>query len=338
MNIKNIKIKILIWYSTIVLIVLATLAVSVVYVFGEGIYDSIEELEHILFISIPIIVLLFIISGWFIIGDILKRVQNIINEVNAIQGSDLDKRLSLTNSSDEIEELIITFNSMLNRIDRSFSKVKRFSHDVSHELKTPLTVLRGEMELGLRKTRTIKEYKNILNISLEELQQLQELIDSLLFLSNSNQQDIVSSFEEVQVDETLLDVVSEYRVLLDGKNITIEFLFFNSVITNAHPILLKILIKNIISNSIKYSNKNSKIEISLDKEKLIITDHGIGIKEEDLKNVFDRFYRVDTARSRGGYGLGLSIVENISILHGFKVNLQSKLGLGSTFYIYFNNK
>ena len=337
MNLTNIKIKILVSYAIIVLVVLATLAISVVYVFGENIYDSMEELEHILFISIPLLVLLFVFSAWFLIHNLLKRVQNIINEANEIQADDLSKRLTSTNSSDELEELIITFNSMLDRIEESFNKTKRFSNDVSHELKTPLTVLRGEIELGLRKNRSVDEYKDILNSGLEETKQLQELIDSLLFLSNNNQEELISSFVPIDIDEVVIDTIVTFNDISKSKNISIEFDEFENIVSNGHPFLIKILISNIIENSIKYSHKDSRIQISLKNNELIIKDFGIGIKDEDIKNIFDRFYRVDEVRGRSGYGLGLSIVKQIVTLHNYKTEVKSKYGECTSFKVILSN-
>ena len=113
MNLKNIKIKLLFLYSIVVLVILSTFAVSVVYVFGDDMYETMEELEHVLFISIPLIGLLFVFVGWFIVNNVLKRVSNVIDEVNQIDINDLNKRLTLSSSNDEIEELIITFNTLL---------------------------------------------------------------------------------------------------------------------------------------------------------------------------------------------------------------------------------
>ncbi|HIP11889.1 MAG TPA: HAMP domain-containing protein [Arcobacter sp.] len=324
MNLNNIKIKLLLWYSAIILLVLATLAISIAYVFGKGSYNTLEELEHILFLTIPIIVLLFILSGWFIVNNVLKRVQSVIDEVENIKADDLEKRLDTSNSNDEIEKLIVTFNSMLGRLENSFSKIKRFSHDVSHELKTPLTVVMGEIELGLRKDRTKEEYKEILKTLHEETKQQQELIDSLLFLSNSNEVQIKEQFTELDLDELIIDTISANKHLSSAKKIKFEFFKFENVKVQGHTSLLKILLTNIIQNSIKYSNKNSKIEICLDENSFTIKDYGIGIKKEDLSKIFDRFYRVDESRARGGHGLGLSIVKSISILHNFKIELTSK--------------
>ena len=204
-------------------------------------------------------------------------------------------------------------------------KIKRFSNDVSHELKTPLTVIRGEIELGLRKDRTKEEYKEILKSSLTESIQLQELIDSLFFLSNSNKQEIVSKFETLEIDEIIIDILSEYKQLTNEKNITIEFKSLENVSTLGDLLLVKIMIGNIIQNSIKYSNNNSKIIISLQNKTLVIKDFGIGIDQKNIKNIFDRFYRVDESRGRGGYGLGLSIVKNISDIHNYTLDIKSEL-------------
>jgi len=221
-------------------------------------------------------------------------------------------------------QLIVTFNSMFARLEESFIKIKRFSHDVSHELKTPLTVILGEIELGLRKDRTKEEYIEILNILQEEVKGQQELIDSLLFLSNSNELQSKELFENIDIDELIIDTITLNKHLASSKNINFDFIKFENVKKEGHTSLLKILLGNIIQNSIKYSNKNSKIEIYLDDEKCIIKDYGIGVQEEHLCKIFDRFYRVDESRGRGGYGLGLSIVQSIASLHNFNIEVKSK--------------
>jgi len=302
----------------------------------DKIYDSLNNLKITLFILVPCILLLSILIGFFIIKSSMIPVKKVIDEVKSIGVNDLDKRIASNNSNDEIEELITTFNDMLNRLDDSVSKIKQFSHDASHELRTPLTVLRGEMELGLRKDRTVSEYRRIMNTSLEETKQLQELIDSLLFLSNSNSFEIQEQFESLDIDEILMDIISEYTYLTKEKDITIEFLSFENVKVIGQVNLVKILIANIIQNSIKYSNKDSQILISLDNDILKIKDFGIGIKEEDITRVFDRFYRVNEARSRGGYGLGLSIVKNIADVHSFKLDVKSIYGEYTEFIVFFS--
>ena len=175
-------------------------------------------------------------------------------------------------------------------------------------------------------TSPLRKKPDILENSLEETKQLQELIDSLLFLSNSNEKDIQNRFEDIEIDEIIIDILSENKKLTLEKNIVIEFKEFNNTICHGHALLIKILVSNIIQNSLKYSNKDSKIIIDLKDDTLLIEDFGIGIKEDDLKNIFDSFYRVNKARGRGGYGLGLSIVKNIALLHHFKLDVTSTIG------------
>jgi len=264
-----------------------------------------------------------IIIGYFIIKNALLPVKKTIDDVKTMEINKLQKRLTSHTANDEIEELVITFNFMLDKLDDSFSKIKRFSNDVSHELKTPLTVIRGEIELGLRKDRANEEYKNILDSILEETKVLQDLIDSLLFLSKSNDKEIKSKFEGIELDEIITDAISTNKQLIKQKQIKIEIEKLESVSCNGHPLLLKILVGNILQNAIKYSHKNSIVEIYLDKNILTIKDYGIGIKNNDLGNIFDRFYRVDKSRARGGYGLGLSIVKSIAILHNLTITVDS---------------
>ena len=227
---------------------------------------------------------------------------------------------------------------MLEKLENSFYKIKRFSNDVSHELKTPLTVIRGEIELGLRKDRSNEQYKDILNLVLQETKSLQNLIDSLLFLSESNEKEIKAKSQDIELDEIITDVISQNKQLIEEKNIIFEFIHLENVICQGHPLLLKILVGNIIQNAIKYSHKGSKIEIYLDQDMLKIKDYGIGIKEEDIANIFDRFYQVDKARGRNGYGLGLSIVKNIASLYGFTITIESQYNKFTQFTINLHKK
>lgn len=339
---KNIKTKLLFWYSIIITIILAIFSFIVLDEFTKlileketHIYTSIKHLENILIIWIPILLMISIIIGHFIIKNALIPVKKTIDEVKNIEANQLQKRLTSHTSNDEIEKLVMTFNFMLDKLDDSFSKIKRFSNDVSHELKTPLTVIRGEIELGLRKNRTNEEYKAILKSTLEETKLLQELINSLLFLSNSNNNEIQENFEIVELDEVVTDVISQNKQLIKEKNIKFNFKNFDSVSCSGHPVLLRILVGNIIQNAIKYSHKNSVVEIYLDEDILTIKDYGVGIPSSEIENIFDRFYRVDKSRGRGGYGLGLSIVRSICELHKFQITVDSQYNKYTKFSIDF---
>jgi len=323
-NLKSIKAKLLIYSTTIILLTFLSFILAILYIKSDGSYQTIEEYEHILFILIPILFLLMIAVAWVILTKILNKVQNIIDEVANIKIDDFSTRLSVQNTNDEIDEIIITFNNMLEKIEQSVNKIKRFSNDVSHELKTPLTVIIGELEVGLRKSRTNDEYKQILSTSLEETKVLKNLIDNLLFLSNMDKKTIQDRFELIDIDEVLLDIISSFKILLEEKNIKVNFIDFENISIKANTQLIKVMLSNIVQNSIKYSNNNSTIDIHLKNNICTIKDYGIGIKDEYLNKVFDKFYRVDESRTRGGYGLGLCIVKDISSLHDIDINITSK--------------
>ncbi len=335
---KNIKTKLLVWYSITIVIVLFIFSYIIVNEFTKlvkqqetPIDTSIQHLESLLILWIPILLIISIVIGYFIIKNALIPVKKTIDEVKEIEANKLEKRLTPHTSNDEIDELVTTFNFMLDKLDDSFSKIKQFSNDVSHELKTPLTIIRGEIELGLRKERTNNEYKNILESTLEETKKLQDLIDSLLFLSKTDSSEIKSKFILVDIDDIITDVIASNKLEIKEKNLQFIFEKFENINCLCHPLLLKILIGNLIHNAIKYSNKDSNIEIYLDNNSFTIKDYGIGIKKEAIKNVFDRFYRVDKARGKSGYGLGLSIVKSIAKLHNFSIDITSKYNICTKF-------
>ncbi|MEA3354586.1 MAG: histidine kinase dimerization/phospho-acceptor domain-containing protein [Campylobacterota bacterium] len=230
---------------------------------NDKINKPLNNLKNTLFILVPVTFIFSIIIGYFIIRNSLKPVKSVIDKVNTIEVEDLKKRIDTLDSKDEIDELINTFNSMLQRLDESVAKIKRFSNDVSHELKTPLTVIRGEMEIGLRKDRSVDEYKKIISSSLEETKDLQQLIENLLFLSNANHNELIETFDEIDIDELIIDIISQNNTILNDKNIEIELTEFKHCIKKGNIHLLKILFRNLFQNAIKYSNKNSKIEITL---------------------------------------------------------------------------
>lgn len=312
--------------------------IEVASTLNDKIEPSLIHLKNILITLIPMLLLLSIIAGYLIIKNSLTPVKKTIDEVKDIELHKLEKRIKSYTSKDEIEELVMTFNFLLDKLDDSFSKIKRFSNDVSHELKTPLTVIRGEIELGLRKERSNEEYKNILESTLEETKSLQELINSLLFLSQTNDENIIHKFKTVELDEIITDVISFNKKLIKEKSVQFEFKEFDSVKCQGNPILLKILFGNLIENAIKYSHNNSKIEIYLNKDVFKIKDYGIGIKGSDINNIFDRFYRIDASRARGGYGLGLSIANSIVKIHNFKIEVESEFNKYTEFTVIISNK
>jgi heavy metal sensor kinase len=275
-----------------------------------------------------------------------------------ITSQNLNQRISPPKVKDEISRLIETFNGMISRLDQSFRQIKQFSSDASHELKTPLTILKGEVEVMLRKERTQQEYQQTLKSNLEEINRMSQIVEDLLLLSKADTGQIKLNKGDINLTEILTEVVAQMDMLARCKRLHLSA-------SNNHQdvhifgdaLRIRELFINLIENGIKYTEEGGSIRITLQKEyppqarhqsdrvekererfvKIIVSDTGIGISKEDQEKIFNRFFRVDKARSReqGGSGLGLSICKWIVEAHQGEIRVDSELGKGSSFIVKF---
>lgn len=229
----------------------------------------------------------------------------------------------------------------LDPIKKMVDEQKEFVSNASHELRTPLTSLMTEIEVALRdKKINLKTAKNLLSSNLEEVKKMNKLSNYLLKLNKFGTKDndqFQSEFEEVDLGKVALEAIDKITPLATKRGIKIiEDLKSIKVKGSSESLTELALI--LLDNAIKYSKKSGKVEVKTKDSSLIVSDHGIGISEEDLPHIFDRFYRADTSRSKDGvdgYGLGLSIAKSIADLHGAKIKVDSKEGLGTTFSVVF---
>ncbi|MBD3414168.1 MAG: HAMP domain-containing protein [Candidatus Aminicenantes bacterium] len=280
-------------------------------------------------------------GGNFIIRKALLPVVNVAQTANQISTDDLSHRIETKKRTDEIGVLVETFNEMITRLDKSVKKIKRFSGDVSHELRTPLTNIRGEIEVSLRKERAFDEYKKTLNSVLEETHHMEKIIDDLLLLSRTESLNKETLTEEVSLDEVLLQVYERFEQPASKKNIHLNIKKVTPVTIKGQKALIARLFSNLIDNALQYTKEGGRVDLSLNKDReygiLKISDTGIGIPEESIPFVFDRFYVVEQSRSKesGGVGLGLSIVKRIVDIHGAVIHIQSQMNKGTDFEIRF---
>lgn len=294
-----------------------------------------ETLLISLLIANPIILVLFFFIANLLISRTLLPMEDVIESVNSLCGHKLSERINNNKIPMEIQKLVDTFNRLLENLEESFDRISSFSSDASHELKTPLTVIRGEIEVALRQKRESEEYKVVLEESLQETIHMQEIIDQLFFISKWGSTEYINNKEEIYLDEILTDVVKQINKFALTKSIKVTIRNIIPVTIYTNETLMKIAISNIFRNAIIYSNEFSEVIASISEQNnhyiLKIEDYGCGIAQENLSFIFDRFFRVDKIRSRkeSGTGLGLSIVKTILDIHSYEIDVKSVLNKGT---------
>jgi len=322
----------------------------------EDVEDALNTLSIILMITVPLALMVASLGGQFLANKALKPVDQITKTARMITSQNLNQRINPPKVRDEISRLIETFNEMISRLDQSFRKIKQFGTDASHELKTPLTILKGEVEVSLRKERTPQEYEQTLKSNLEEINRMSQIVDDLLLLSKADIGEIRLNQKNINLTEILSEVVAQVNILAQSKNLHIGTSnHYEDIHMVGDGLRIRELFLNLIENGIKYTEEGGSIHITVTKDrsshtnnlsawaegtqvefaKIVISDTGIGIAKEDQERIFDRFFRVDKARSReqGGSGLGLSICKWIVEAHGGEIKVESEFGKGSSFIV-----
>lgn len=303
-----------------------------------------HEFKNILRFGLPAVLIMAIFAGLFFTSRALRPVQEMIQFTNRLGASDLHKRVPLPNSRDEIRKLGETINEMLERIEKAFASQERFVADASHQLLTPLTILKGEIETNARAT-TDEEQRKIYKSLLQEVDSLSKIVKDMLLLARIDAGEGALQFSEIYLDEILIDVISRLQKISKTKNIQITLDFLNQ--DQRQPILgdadlLTNLVMNLIENSIKYSKENQNIVVKLEwlksANRLSIEDFGQGIPEKLLPQIFNRFSRADTSSHTKGFGLGLAIAQKIANLHKSEIKFVAKTSQGTLVELVFNNK
>ena len=304
----------------------------------EDFDETIRKLLLIMIISIPTSIIVTIIVGYFMAKKALRPVDQIRRAAVKISSSNLDEKIDITGRRDELGRLAETFNAMIGRLKDAFQRINQFSIDVSHELKTPLTILKGETEVALRKEREKDDYQKLLLSNLEEIDRMSCIIDDLLLLSKADTKEIKLNMEEVALRDLIMDVCMNMKVVADKKSVELQMSELEDVRLKGDELKLRRMLLNVVENGIKYSHVGGKVSVSSyvndGYARIDVKDDGIGISEEDIKYVFDRFYRADRSRKReSGSGLGLSISRWIAGAHKGSIEVKSQPAQGSVFTI-----
>jgi two-component system sensor histidine kinase ArlS len=303
-------------------------------------YLKLENLLETCIIVFIVSILLLYIVGRFFSKKAFEPIVEMTDKAKTISATNLHLRLYTNESKDEISELATTFNKMLNRLENSFDSQKQFVSNISHELRTPLSAIITELELSTNKERNNDEYKIVILNTLQDAKKLAKLSNSLLDFAKANYDPSEIAFKQVRIDEILLDARQQVQKSNPNYNVAIhfenDFEDDDQITVNGNEYLLKVSFVNLLENGCKFSENNqSKVVISLRKEKIILqfTDNGIGILEEDLKNIFKPFYRGLNKIYADGNGIGLSLTQKIISLHKGTISVISDKKSGTIFTV-----
>jgi len=311
-----------------------------IVVYKKDIDNKIENFEDVLLFLIPVLSILLIFLASKMLDKIIIPINDLLRATQKVTVNDLSGTIPLPKDDDEIKALVVSFNTMIERLREGVETLDRFNCDVSHELKTPLTVIKGEVEVTLRKPRGPREYQGSMQKILYETESIQQIVERLLLLTRYSKGNIKESFEESSLDAILIAVIDKYSVQLEEKVLRLVVERLEPATMPANPSLIHATFSNLIDNAIKFTPSGKQIHISLYKKQkihFVIKDEGIGISQEEIGKVTDRFYRVDESRSREtrGFGLGLSIVENSVKLHDGTMQIESMIDRGTRVEILF---
>ena len=305
-------------------------------------YKRLRNLAFILLIVFSISIVIVSISGWIYAGRALQPIAAVVDRVSEISIASLNLRVDEGNSKDEIARLAQTFNSMLSRLETSFTTQKNFIANASHELRTPLTAITGQLEVTMLNTRSGDDYKKVINSVLEDIKNLNNLSNRLLLLAQTSSAEKHTKFSYLRIDEMLWQVKEDLlkhhpsfvvnidlnQNLDDEKKLTIK----------GDEQLIKIALSNLIENGCKYSiNQTTDVYIDASKKGLSVSfkDTGIGIPVDEMGNIFEPFYRGSNTKNIQGHGIGLSMVKGIIKIHDGVIKIASAEGLGTTIKIEF---
>ncbi len=305
----------------------------------DSIEASLQVVRHVLFFGLPILLGIAGLGGYLLSTRSLAPLGWMAEQTRRITGSNLETRLEIGDAAGELQVLARSFNELLSRLDQSFESMRRFVADASHELRTPVAVIRGEADVALAQDRPASEYRESLAIILDESRRLSRLVEDLLNLARADAGHVRLQVREFYFNDLLSDACRSVQALAASRGVRLDCRCAADVPFRGDEELLRRLVVNLLDNAIRYTPDGGQVSASLEADgrdlRIRVSDTGVGIAPEEAPHVFERFYRVDKARSRedGGFGLGLSIVKWIAESHNGAVELASRPEAGSVFTV-----
>jgi heavy metal sensor kinase len=297
---------------------------------ADLIHETLNSLKDIYAIIAPIFFIISIVGGSIISARSLSRIDQVINRMDEITAQNLNEKIEGEEFEDEYGRLVRRLNEMIHRIKTSIEYMNQFSISASHELKTPLTILRGEIEIALKSPKTPEEYREILHSNYEETLRLINIVEKLFFISKIDHSLVKINKERVNLKAYLEDILANMSFIGGENQIELLFNVQDTPKVLLDPEWMRQALFNLVDNAIKFGNENTPVTVEVtqpEDKKIIISvkNEGPGIPEEILPKIFDRFFRAESSRNRstGGAGLGLSVVKSIVTWHQGEIRVKS---------------
>jgi len=306
----------------------------------DDFYDAVNRFRLVLLFSVPVLVVVASAGGYWLSRKAVAPVAEIARAAQSISEHELSKRLPILQTGDELQSLSETLNEMFGRLERAFKRVTQFTADASHELRTPIALMRTRTEVALRKQRSEADYRETIVRIHRELEKTSALIENLMTLARADSGNEPLQVAPTNLNELFLEISETARLLAEGKSIQYDQRLPETPLNvSGNAPSLRRLFLILIDNAVKYTSREGRISVVLGSSDgaavTEIRDTGVGISTTDLPHIFERFYRADESRSResGGTGLGLSIAKWIAEAHQGKISVVSKVGEGSVFRV-----
>jgi heavy metal sensor kinase len=315
------------------------------FAIGRSLEESrhtVEQFTRSYVLFLPVMIAITGVLGWLLAGRAIRPVNSLARAAQEVTGSNLSLKIPLRGAADELDHLIDSFNSMTDRLQRSFDQVRQFSTDVSHELRTPLTAIRGQLEVALFTAQTKEQYREAIQTALEAVEQLSSIVRALLLLSQAESGQLVLQKSRLDLSGAVEEVADQFQIPAEEKGIRLSAVVESPVVIPADRTQIERLLSNLLSNAVKYTPTGGSVTVRIGRDsashsaRIVVEDTGVGIPAENLPHIFDRFYRVRDPLTNQvqGLGLGLSFVSWIAGAHGGRVEVTSAVGKGSRFTVF----
>jgi heavy metal sensor kinase len=304
----------------------------------EGIHRETRTVLNWYFRLLPVMLALVGAGAWHMAGISLLPLRQLNQAAEAVSGETLSLRIAPRGANDEVDALTVQFNAMLDRLEQSFDRVKRFTIDASHELRTPITAIRGQLEVALITARTPQDYRAAIETAMEDVERLSKIVRSLLLLSQSESGQVTLQTQTIDLSKAVKDIAANFELPASANNIKFDVVVPDACLIQIDPIQFGRMMMNLLSNAFIYSRPGDSVTVTLSRLEreavLTVTDTGPGIAAKHLPYIFDRFYRIrEDAGPDKGIGLGLSFVQWIARAHGGRVEVKSAPNQGASFIV-----